>query len=108
MSYDCTDQEDHALNVLEIAINGEFTDALIWDKYFGVAINCNDLFLPGADAESIYPEDLRLLESCVEDAGVFPEYLFVARKRRMRPRPSMMDTLGRSKLYDACGPERTE
>ena len=102
MSYPATEQEEHALNVLELAIKGDFTDALLWSAGFRVAINCNDLFVYGADAEGIYPADLRLLEDCIEDMQSYPEYLFVARKRRMRPLPG--SGLGSPDLFDICGP----
>lgn len=51
------------------------------------AINVNDVFFCGcSDAEEVEVEDLPALEKAMEDGGyIWGSYLFVCRKRGMRP-----------------------
>ena len=84
-----TPTEQFALDVLKIAIEYEFTDTLMWNKDLTVAINCNDVFLPGADAEEIERDELLLLRSACEEDSEWGCLLFIAHKRKCAPMPNM-------------------
>ncbi len=64
------------------------------------AINVNDVFFWGcSDAEEIEVEDLPELEKALEDGGyIFGSYLFVCRKRGMRPQGAWINLC--AKNYD--------
>jgi hypothetical protein len=70
-------------------------DALFWRTYddgrIKVFVNCSDTFEWGtADLEEIKPEDIELLQQCLDDLKEIDERyflgeLFAARKRNWRP-----------------------
>lgn len=62
--------------------NGAIDD---WDDGAHPAINCNDVFIPGADAEGLAVEDVDLYVKCVKQFGDEGRYGWCAAKRAMNP-----------------------
>lgn len=78
-------------------------------------VRCNDVFWWGsADCEEILPDDVDLLQGCLEDLRPIDEMfylpeLFAARKRGMRPQGawySFARPAAAKPLFDAVGPAR--
>ena len=93
---------DVCLDSLIIGVNG----GEIW-----VAVNCNDFFGPGSDAEDISLEDISLFNECIKDCNAndyvgagWEHLLFVARKRRRRPWKRKYERIPKEihHLFDEC------
>lgn len=61
-------------------------DSKDWDDGNYPVINCNDIHVPGADAELLHLEDLdKYLEVCKKYPKLYPEYLWCIAKRSEKP-----------------------
>lgn len=57
-----------------------------WDEGIYPAINCNDVHVSGADAESLHLEDLdNYIKVCKKYPTLYPEYLWCIAKRSQKP-----------------------
>jgi hypothetical protein len=113
----------HTADVLEVFARADIRDGLLWSAWndsevISFSANCSDIFHWGtADAEEILPEDIPLLQACLEDLeSVDKAYwlaeLFAARKRGMRPQGPVFDRYIKDephrRFFLDCGPERTD
>ena len=61
-------------------------EKLDWDDGIYPAINCSDVHVAGADAESLSPEDLdKFILVCKKYVKMYPEYLWCVAKRNKKP-----------------------
>ena len=61
-------------------------EKLDWDDGIYPFINCSDIFVAGADAESLSPEDLdKFILVCKKYIKLYPEYLWCIAKRSKNP-----------------------
>ena len=101
--------QELVMRLLPLMAKHDATDELMWDENLNFSIVCNDTFWWGtADAESITPETLEVLEQAFEDGGDHGTILYCSRIRKMRPQGAVYKYLHKEiwPLFDACGPER--
>jgi hypothetical protein len=113
-------QPNYVADVLRIFQQADVYDGLLWqvppDGTVTFAAMCSDCFWWGtADAEDIEPDDIELLQRCLDDLQKFGDEdylignLFAARKRGMRPMRLWLETLetpATVTLFMAAGPKR--
>jgi len=111
---------EFVMRVLGLASKWDICGSLWWridGEYAPITffVNCNDVFYWGcADAETITPENVDLLEQSMKDAEGTHQYgelygtmLWCARVRKQRPQGAAYpDERELWPLFDECGPER--
>lgn len=69
-----------------IFFSGWNEDRQTWDEGTYPAIICNDIFVPGADAENLHLDDLdNYITVCKKFIKLNPEYLWCIAKRSQKP-----------------------
>lgn len=69
-----------------IFFSGWNEETLTWDDGIYPAIVCNDILVPGADAESLHIDELdKYILVCKKYIKLCPEYIWCIAKRSQRP-----------------------
>lgn len=67
---------------------------------FSMAVNCNDTFIPAADAEGLNYKELEDLYDHVKKDPVYGADVWVMKKRGMLPMKGIYDTIQRQGIWD--------
>ena len=108
--------EQFKINLLKLAAKHDFIYDIAWNEDLVFSITCNDVFHRAADAEEITSqEDVDMIEQAAKElleinpsADVWATFLFIARKRKMRPLCNWHLGIDNEivELFNACRPER--
>jgi len=101
---------DNITRLLKLISRHDVFGEVWWDENLSFRVNCNDVFAWAvSDAELVTDDSLSDLERALDEAGdIDGLYLYVARRRGMRPQGAMYKHIEEKNwpLFNLCGPER--